>query len=42
MEGEREMYKWEAFEHDTDYVKKYDEDLNTNLIFASRLYRSFS
>ena len=30
------MYKREATEYDTDYVKKYDEDLNTTLIFVSR------
>ena len=29
------MYKREATEYDTDYVKKYDEDLNTTLIFVS-------
>ena len=28
------MYKKESFEHDTEYVKKYDEDLNTTLIFV--------
>jgi len=28
------MYKREATEYDTDYVKKYDEDLNTTLIFV--------
>ena len=28
------MYKREALEYDTDYVKKYDEDLNTTLIFV--------
>jgi len=28
------MYKKEAMEYDTDYVKKYDEDLNTTLIFV--------
>ena len=28
------MYKKEAAEYDTDYVKKYDEDLNTTLIFV--------
>ena len=28
------MYKREATEHDADYVKKYDEDLNTTLIFV--------
>ena len=31
------MYKREATEYDTDYVKKYDEDLNTTLIFVRRL-----
>ena len=30
------MYKREATEYDTDYVKKYDEDLNTVLIFVRR------
>jgi hypothetical protein len=30
------MYKREATEYDTDYVKKYDEDLNTTLIFVRR------
>ena len=35
------IYKKEAAEYDTDYVKKYDEDLNTTLIFVSRLYRPF-
>ena len=29
------MYKKEATEYDTEYVKKYDEDLNTTLIFVS-------
>ena len=28
------MYKKEATEYDTDYAKKYDEDLNTTLIFV--------
>ena len=28
------MYKREATEYDTEYVKKYDEDLNTTLIFV--------
>jgi len=28
------VYKKEATEYDTDYVKKYDEDLNTTLIFV--------
>ena len=30
------MYKREATEYDIDYVKKYDEDLNTTLIFVRR------
>jgi len=30
------MYKREATEYDADYVKKYDEDLNTTLIFVRR------
>jgi len=30
------VYKREATEYDTDYVKKYDEDLNTTLIFVRR------
>ena len=28
------MYKKESVEYDTEYVKKYDEDLNTTLIFV--------
>ena len=31
------MYKRESAEHDMDYVKKYDEDLNTTLIFVRYL-----
>ena len=31
------VYKREAAEYDIDYVKKYDEDLNTTLIFVRRL-----
>lgn len=31
------VYKREATEYDTDYVKKYDEDLNTTLIFVRHL-----
>ena len=27
-------YRKEATEYDTDYVRKYDEDLNTTLIFV--------
>jgi len=30
------MYKRESTEYDMDYVKKYDEDLNTTLIFVRR------
>ena len=39
------MYKREAMEYDADYVKKYDEDLNTTLIFVrlpSSRSRSFA
>jgi len=28
------MYKREAMEYDTDYIQKYNEDLNTTLIFV--------
>ena len=28
------MYKRESTEYDMEYVKKYDEDLNTTLIFV--------
>ena len=31
------MYRREATEYDVDYVKKYDEDLNTTLIFVRYL-----
>ena len=31
------IYKKEATEYDADYVKKYDEDLNTTLIFVRHL-----
>ena len=31
------MYKREATDYDTNYVKKYDEDLNTTLIFVRSL-----
>jgi len=31
------MYKRESVEYDTDYVKKYDEDLNTTLILVRLL-----
>jgi len=32
------VYKKEATEYNTDYVKKYDEDLNTTLIFVRHLF----
>ena len=28
------VYKRESAEYDTNYVKKYDEDLNTTLVFV--------
>ena len=31
------VYKRESTEYDTNYVKKYDEDLNTTLVFVSLL-----
>jgi len=31
------VYRKESGEFDRDYAKKYDEDLNTSLIFVSRL-----
>ena len=31
------VYRRESGEFDRDYAKKYDEDLNTCLIFVSRL-----
>ena len=36
------MYKREATQYDTDYIKKYDDDLNTTLIFVSRLSLSLA
>ena len=30
-----DKFQREADEHDRDYLKKYDEDLNTTLIFVS-------
>ena len=36
------MYKRESTEYDIDYVKKYDEDLNTTLIFVRRPSPLFS
>ena len=31
-----EVYRKEAEIHDKDFIKKYDEDLNTTLIFVRR------
>ena len=33
------VYRKEAAEFDRDYAKKYDEDLNTTLIFVSNSIR---
>ena len=30
-----EIYRKEAEDHDKEFIKKYDEDLNTTLIFVS-------
>ena len=30
------MYKREATEYDTEYAKKYDDDINITLIFVRR------
>jgi len=30
-----DLYRREAEEYDRDFIKKYDEDLNTTLIFVS-------
>jgi len=30
------MYKRETVEHDTEYMQKYNEELNTTLIFVRR------
>ena len=34
-----EYYHKEAEEYDKEFVKKYDEDLNTTLIFVSFVHR---
>ena len=34
------VYRKEAAEFDRDYAKKYDEDLNTTLIFVSDAIRT--
>ena len=35
-----DKFQGEADEHDRDFMKKYDEDLNTTLIFVSTLSAS--
>ena len=35
-----ETYRQEAEDHDKEFIKKYDEDLNTTLIFVSLVRRS--
>ena len=35
-----ETYRREAEEYDREFIKKYDEDLNTTLIFVSLQRRS--
>ena len=36
------MYKKEATEYDAEYVKKYDEDLNTTLIFVRSVFSALT
>ena len=36
------IYRKEADEFDSDYAKKYDEDLNTSLIFVSGHISAFT
>jgi len=33
-----DKYKREADEYDKDFIKKYDQDLNTTLIFVSESF----
>ena len=33
-----DKYKREADEYDKDFIKKYDQDLNTTLIFVSETF----
>ena len=35
------VYKRESTEYDTNYVKKYEEDLNTTLVFVRFIIVSF-
>lgn len=35
------VYKRESTEYDTNYVKKYEEDLNTTLVFVRLAIVSF-
>jgi hypothetical protein len=37
-----DKFQREADEYDRDFMKKYDEDLNTTLIFVSHFFLSFS
>ena len=37
-----EDYRKEAEEYDKEFMKKYDEDLNTTLIFVSSLRQAFA
>ena len=34
------LYQKEAKEYDKEFMKKYDEDLNTTLIFVGLAYRT--
>jgi len=36
------MYKREMMEYDTEYMQKYNEDLNTTLIFVRRCVLQFT
>jgi len=38
--GFYEVYRREAKEYDRDFIKKYDEDLNTTLVFVCFLCSS--
>ena len=33
-----EMYRHEAEEYDREFIKRYDEDLNTTLIFVCSMF----
>jgi len=36
-----EKYRHEAEEYDREFIKRYDEDLNTTLIFVCILFTSY-